>query len=83
MDEPTTCLHMSDIGHLLRIMNCLVDADNTVIVIEHNLDVISQSDWIIEMGPDGDSKGRQVVFEGTPSQIIHADRLKMLAAGLD
>ncbi|RXZ78607.1 excinuclease ABC subunit UvrA [Paenibacillaceae bacterium] len=72
LDEPTTGLHMSDIGHLLRIMNRLVDAGNTVIVIEHNLDVISQADWIIDMGPDGGSKGGQVVFEGTPPQIIHA-----------
>ncbi|MFD1425228.1 ATP-binding cassette domain-containing protein [Laceyella tengchongensis] len=74
MDEPTTGLHMSDIGHLLGIMNRLVDAGNTVIVIEHNLDVISQADWIIDMGPDGGSKGGQVVFEGTPSQIIHAEQ---------
>ncbi|MGW9124109.1 ATP-binding cassette domain-containing protein [Paenibacillus chitinolyticus] len=74
MDEPTTGLHMSDIGHLLEIMNRLVDAGNTVIVIEHNLDVISQGDWIIDMGPDGGSKGGQVVFEGTPPQIIHAEQ---------
>ncbi|MFD2615059.1 ATP-binding cassette domain-containing protein [Paenibacillus gansuensis] len=72
MDEPTTGLHMSDIGHLLQIMNRLVDAGNTVIVIEHNLEVISQADWIIDMGPDGGSKGGQVVFEGTPEQILHA-----------
>lgn len=73
MDEPTTGLHMSDIGHLLEIMNRLVDAGNTVIVIEHNIDVISQADWIIDMGPDGGSKGGQVVYEGIPSQIIHAE----------
>lgn len=74
MDEPTTGLHMSDIGLLLTIMNRLVDAGNTVIVIEHNLDVISQADWIIDMGPDGGSNGGEVVFEGTPSQIIHAEQ---------
>ncbi|WP_145945378.1 excinuclease ABC subunit UvrA [Paenibacillus sp. Y412MC10] len=74
MDEPTTGLHMSDIGHLLEIMNRLVDAGNTVIVIEHNLEVISQADWIIDMGPDGGSKGGQVVFEGTPQEIIHAEQ---------
>lgn len=74
MDEPTTGLHMSDIGHLLAIMNRLVDAGNTVIVIEHNLEVISQADWIIDMGPDGGSKGGQVVFEGQPAQIIHAEQ---------
>ncbi|MEC0177172.1 excinuclease ABC subunit UvrA [Paenibacillus favisporus] len=74
MDEPTTGLHMSDIGHLLEIMNRLVDAGNTVIVIEHNLEVISQADWIIDMGPDGGSKGGRVVFEGTPQEIIHAEQ---------
>ncbi|WP_212937596.1 ATP-binding cassette domain-containing protein [Shouchella clausii] len=74
MDEPTTGLHMSDIGLLLTIINRLVDAGNTVIVIEHNLDVISQADWIIDMGPDGGSNGGEVVFEGTPSQIIHAEQ---------
>jgi len=74
MDEPTTGLHMSDVGHILGIMNRLVDAGNTVIVIEHNLEVISQADWIIDMGPDGGSKGGQVVYEGPPSQILHAER---------
>ncbi|WP_018759055.1 ATP-binding cassette domain-containing protein [Paenibacillus terrigena] len=74
MDEPTTGLHMSDIGHLLEIMNRLVDAGNTVIVIEHNIGVISHADWIIDMGPDGGSRGGQVVFEGTPPQIIHAEQ---------
>ncbi|CAI6034596.1 excinuclease ABC subunit UvrA [Cohnella sp. JJ-181] len=72
MDEPTTGLHMSDIGHLLEIMNRLVDAGNTVIVIEHNLEVISQADWIIDMGPDGGSKGGQVVFKGRPEQLVGA-----------
>jgi excinuclease UvrABC ATPase subunit len=74
MDEPTTGLHMSDISLLMGIMNRLVDAGNTVIVIEHNVDVISQADWIIDMGPDGGSKGGQVVFEGTPAQIIDAEQ---------
>jgi len=74
MDEPTTGLHMSDIGQLQKIMDNLVDGGNTVIVIEHNLDVISRADWIIDMGPDGGSKGGQVMFEGTPTQIIHAEQ---------
>lgn len=74
MDEPTTGLHMSDIGQLLGIMNRLVDAGNTVIVIEHNIEVISQADWLIDMGPDGGSKGGEIVFEGTPSQIIHMEQ---------
>lgn len=72
MDEPTTGLHMSDIGHLLEIMNRLVDTGNTVIVIEHNLDVIKNADWIIDMGPEGGNKGGKVVFEGTPKQLLNA-----------
>jgi len=71
MDEPTTGLHMSDISLLLNIMNRLVDKGNTVIVIEHNLDVIRNADWIIDMGPEGGSKGGQVLFEGTPQQLIN------------
>ncbi len=70
MDEPTTGLHMSDIQLLLAIMNRLVDSGNTVIVIEHNLDVIRNADWIIDMGPEGGSKGGQVIFEGTPDALL-------------
>jgi excinuclease UvrABC ATPase subunit len=69
MDEPTTGLHMSDITHLLRIIDRLVDAGNSVIVIEHNLDVIRSADWIIDLGPEGGNKGGQVVFEGTPLEL--------------
>jgi len=72
MDEPTTGLHMSDITLLLAIMNRLVDAGNTVIVIEHNLDVIRNADWIIDMGPEGGNKGGKVMFEGTPLTLVHA-----------
>lgn len=72
LDEPTTGLHMSDITHLLSIMNRLVDAGNTMIVIEHNLDVIKNADWIIDMGPDGGTKGGNVVFEGTPVELLSA-----------
>jgi excinuclease ABC A subunit len=72
MDEPTTGLHMSDIGHLLVIINRLVDTGNTVIVIEHNLDVIKNADWIIDMGPEGGHKGGKVLFEGTPKQLLSA-----------
>jgi excinuclease UvrABC ATPase subunit len=70
MDEPTTGLHMSDITHLLAIMNRLVDAGNTVIVIEHNLDVIRNADWIIDLGPEGGSRGGRILFEGTPRQLV-------------
>lgn len=72
LDEPTTGLHMSDIGHLLAIMNRLVDTGNTVIVIEHNLDIIKNADWIIDMGPEGGNKGGKVMFEGTPQQLLNA-----------
>ena len=73
MDEPTTGLHMSDISHLLAIMNRLVDTGNTVIAIEHNLDIIKNADWIIDMGPEGGNKGGKVVFEGTPKQLLSAE----------
>lgn len=69
MDEPTTGLHMADICTLMELLNRLVDNGNTVIVIEHNLDVIKQSDWIIDIGPDGGSKGGTIVFEGTPKKL--------------
>ena len=74
MDEPTTGLHMSDIDHLLGVINRLVDTGNTVIVIEHNLHIIKNADWIIDMGPGGGSKGGQVIFEGTPQQLLKAKR---------
>jgi excinuclease UvrABC ATPase subunit len=70
MDEPTTGLHMSDIGHLLAIINRLVDTGNTVIVIEHNQAIIKNADWIIDMGPEGGNKGGRVMFEGTPQQLL-------------
>jgi excinuclease UvrABC ATPase subunit len=73
LDEPTTGLHMSDIEHLLAIMNRLVDAGNTVIVIEHNVSVMRNADWIIDMGPDGGHKGGRVVFEGTPRELLEAE----------
>jgi excinuclease ABC A subunit len=69
MDEPTTGLHKSDISKLLAIMDRLVDSGNTVIVIEHNLDIIKNADWIIDMGPEGGSKGGRILFEGTPEQL--------------
>jgi excinuclease UvrABC ATPase subunit len=72
MDEPTTGLHLSDIGRLLTIMNRLVDGGNTVIVIEHHLDVIRNADWIIDMGPEGGNKGGKVIFEGTPRELLGA-----------
>ncbi|MBX3049354.1 MAG: excinuclease ABC subunit UvrA [Anaerolineales bacterium] len=72
MDEPTTGLHMSDTANLLAIMNRLVDSGNTVIVIEHNMDVVRNADWVIDMGPEGGSRGGQVMFEGTPAELQKA-----------
>lgn len=69
MDEPTTGLHSSDIQHLLTIINRLVDAGNTVIVIEHNLDIIRQADWVIDMGPGSGKNGGRILYEGTPENL--------------
>jgi excinuclease UvrABC ATPase subunit len=74
MDEPTTGLHLSDIGLLMAIIDRLVDARNTVILIEHHLDVIRQADWIIDLGPEGGSAGGEVLFEGPPQALAHCER---------
>lgn len=71
-DEPTTGLHMSDVNRLLILMNRMVDQGGTVIVIEHNLDVISQGDWIIDMGPGAGNLGGHVIFTGPPKELIKA-----------
>ena len=69
LDEPTTGLHFEDIRKLLKVINGLVDKGNTVIVIEHNLDVIKTSDWIVDMGSEGGGGGGTVVAEGTPEDV--------------
>ncbi len=70
LDEPTTGLHFEDIKRLLGVLQMLVDKGNTVVIIEHNLDVIKGADWVIDMGPDGGIKGGRIVAEGTPKEII-------------
>ncbi len=70
LDEPTTGLHFEDINRLLGVLHALVDKGNTVLIIEHNLDVIKGADWVIDMGPGGGAKGGEVVAEGTPKEIL-------------
>lgn len=69
LDEPTSGLHFADIEKLLALLNSLVDNGNTVLVVEHNLDVIKNSDWVIDLGPEGGEKGGQIIAQGTPRQI--------------
>jgi len=73
MDEPTTGLHMADIEKLMGIIKTLVSNGNSVIVIEHNLDVIRQADWIIDLGPEGGKKGGFIVAQGTPEKIAECE----------
>ena len=73
LDEPTTGLHFADVDKLLTVLQRLTDAGNTVIVIEHNLDVIKCADYIIDLGPEGGDKGGTVVFEGTPEEIVSCE----------
>jgi excinuclease ABC subunit A len=94
LDEPTVGLHMADVEKLIRVLHRLVDAGNTVVVIEHNLDVIADADWIIDLGPEGGAHGGRIVAQGPPEAIVEhpaeshtaailRDFLKRSSAGAD
>jgi excinuclease ABC subunit A len=70
LDEPTTGLHFEDVRRLLEVLTSLVELGNTVVVIEHNLDVIKTADWIIDLGPEGGERGGQLIASGTPEEIV-------------
>jgi excinuclease ABC subunit A len=76
LDEPTTGLHMDDVKKLLSILQRLANAGNTLVVVEHNLDVIKSADWVIDLGPEGGDAGGRIVAEGRPEQVMkHAASL--------
>jgi excinuclease ABC subunit A len=70
LDEPTTGLHFEDVNVLMGVINRLVGRGNTILIIEHNLDVVKSADWVIDIGPEGGKDGGQILFEGTPENLI-------------
>ncbi|OQX02694.1 MAG: ethanolamine utilization protein, partial [Thiothrix lacustris] len=73
LDEPTTGLHFHDVDQLLQVLHRLRDGGNTVVVIEHNLDVIKTADWVVDLGPEGGSRGGHIIAVGTPEQVAETE----------
>jgi len=74
LDEPTTGLHFADIAKLLEVLQRLVSAGNTIVIIEHNLDVIKTADWLIDLGPEGGDRGGELIACGTPEEVARVSR---------
>jgi excinuclease ABC subunit A len=83
LDEPTVGLHMADVEKLIRVLHRLVDAANTVVVIEHNLDVIAEADWILDLGPEGGGAGGSIVYQGTPEGMCKGHTAEALTPFLE